>query len=140
MKEPSHSPATIKPLRILVIDDVAQVRKLIRDTLQILTQAKVHSVANSKAALSLLEETEIHLITQDLTRRDGTGLEFLEIVKSNPKTRHIPVIIISANPKKVLEQAWRAGASAVVSKPYVPYELIEIINHFLLLGRNSGDS
>ena len=123
-----------------MIDDVAQVRKLIRDTLQILTQAKVHSVANSKAALSLLEKTEIHLITQDLTRQDGTGLEFLEIVKSNPKTRHIPVIVISANPKKALKQAWRAGAAAVISKPYKPYKLVQIVSHFLLLGRNSGDS
>ena len=58
------------------------------------------------------------LILLDVHLPDASGQEFLRLVKANPETTHIPVIMISADamPEQI-ESALAAGAQSYLTKP-----------------------
>jgi signal transduction histidine kinase/ActR/RegA family two-component response regulator len=58
------------------------------------------------------------LILLDVHLPDASGLDFLNLVKANPETKHIPVVMISADamPEQI-DACLRAGASCYLTKP-----------------------
>lgn len=90
--------------------------------------------ANGEEALEKIERHQPDLVLLDLfmPRIDGFGV--LKAVKTNPATRHIPIIILSAWPTgDNLEQAINMGAAYFLAKPYDPFRLVKMIKHYLPL-------
>jgi signal transduction histidine kinase/ActR/RegA family two-component response regulator len=77
------------------------------------------------------------LILLDVHLPDASGLDFLKLAKANPDTRHIPVVMISADvtPDQV-NACLSAGATCYLTKPVGIADLLEQVDK--LLGRKPG--
>lgn len=104
--------------KILVVDDVATDRMHLRE---ILTDAgyAVITAASGMEALSLANSDKPDLIFLDIVMDDMDGYQACRKLTRAEATKHIPVIMVSANKQKV-DKLWaqRQGARAYVTKPY----------------------
>src|SRR5262249_28342698 len=114
--------------RILVVDDIASNRDLLARRLA-REGHEVVAVEDGTSALDRLVGENFDLILLDLMMPGMSGFEVLCRLKSNSRTRHIPVIMISALDE--LDSAVRcieAGAEDYLPKPFNPILLRAKIN------------
>jgi len=88
--------------------------------------------SRGKIALELVEEHTPVAILLDITLPDITGWKVLDRLKSDLRTRHIPVFIISANEEP--ENALKQGALRFLTKPVDPSEVDEIFAKIRQMG------
>jgi CheY-like chemotaxis protein len=76
----------------------------------------------------------------DLGLPDITGAEATALLKADPSTKHIPVIVITAYYKEapIVESAVAAGACAVFSKPVSLRSLEPALRRILTATPNEG--
>lgn len=118
---------------ILVVDDTPQNLHLLVD---ILTKYdyKVRPVPNGKLALSAAEINPPDLILLDIMMPGMNGYEVCRELKSNPKTKDIPVIFISAVNESVDKvRAFAIGGADYISKPFQMHEVLMRVKHQLAL-------
>ena len=118
---------------ILVVDDTPQNLHLLVD---ILTkyEYKVRPVPNGKLALSAAEINPPDLILLDIMMPDLDGYQVCKKLKSNPKTKHIPIIFISAVSESVDKvKAFAMGGSDYITKPFQMHEVLIRVKHQLSL-------
>jgi CheY-like chemotaxis protein len=104
---------------ILIVDDSATTRAMIKRTIRMtdLPIAQLYESPNGKVALELLATTPVDLVLADLNMPEMDGFEMTRRIRSNPATKNIPVIVISASPNA--EDFARAEhASGCISKPF----------------------
>ncbi len=114
---------------ILVIDDDPQMRRLL---VRILTRAghSVREAANGTVGLTLFHQARPALIITDIVMPDGEGIETIRSVRLEDTT--LPIIAISgANSALYLSAAGRLGATASLSKPFAPDELVAKVEELL---------
>jgi PAS domain S-box-containing protein len=78
-------------------------------------------IATMSGALEKAAELQPGTILLDLNLPDGSGLTLLETLKSDPRTKAIPVIIVSVEEKR--QEAMALGAQGYIVKPYALEEL-----------------
>ncbi|MFN4140952.1 response regulator [Aestuariivirga sp.] len=83
------------PGRILVVDDSATVRLKLKKAVETLGHEGV-AVGGGAEALKQLSASPFDLVLLDILMPEMDGFAVLEVLKSSPKTRDIPVIVISA--------------------------------------------
>jgi adenylate cyclase len=111
----SDSPA------ILIVDDNEDNRY----TLQLLLEADGHeriaSASGGAEAMSLIEKQKFSLVLLDMMMPDLNGDEVLRMIKSNPDTRDIPVVMISADTDtEKVSKCIELGADDYLPKPFNP--------------------
>ncbi len=75
------------------------------------------------------------LILMDLSMPAVDGWRATELLKSDPETREIPIIVVSAHAMaSERERAERAGCDAFVTKPFDVADLLGLIEKFLQQG------
>lgn len=118
--------------KILVIED----EKDIRDTITYALEEYLYEVVSSEDAgiLRSLDEIKPDLIMLDnwLTEwtSDANGQQISRDLKNDPKTAHIPIILISAM-SNVKELATAGQADAYLQKPFDLTDLVDIVNRFV---------
>ncbi|HYR24247.1 MAG TPA: CHASE domain-containing protein, partial [Aquabacterium sp.] len=130
------SPAPAGPRHVLCVEDNAVNAELIRAALQARSGMTVTVAPRSQDALQVLHD-RLHgrrpdLILLDLHLPDVSGLELLHLLKANPDTASIPVVVISADaiPEQI-NAAKAAGAHSFVSKPVAMPELLSLVDGLL---------
>ena len=112
--------AALLPSCILVVDDNASNRELLRRRLE----RQGHTVllaAGGAQALTMTKDTPVDLILLDLLMPDVNGFDVLRALKSDPARRDIPVIMISAlNEIDSIVRCIEAGAEDYLAKPFDP--------------------
>ncbi|MDY7032854.1 MAG: response regulator [Thermodesulfobacteriota bacterium] len=109
---------------ILVVDDDPHSLAMIANSL--IQEGYDTITANSgKEALNLAQTNTLFAITLDIFMPEMDGWEVLQGLKKNPKTRNIPVVIVSIADDK--ETGLALGAVGYVTKPVVKEELISEI-------------
>jgi adenylate cyclase len=113
---------------ILIVDDQAQSREIIRRQLEKHSH-QVIEASSGKEMLSLLEHQEVDLILLDLILPEMDGHELLERLKKHSQWRAIPVIVVSGNQdtERVI-RCIEAGAEDFLFKPINPVLLQARIN------------
>lgn len=111
---------------ILVIDDEAPVRRALR---RVLSQAnyRVEEAENSFIAGAMLERSKPALITLDLMMPGIRSAQVFDFLRSQSTVANVPVVVISAAPEAVLEEARSNGAAAVIAKPFNNDDLLACI-------------
>ncbi len=116
---------------VLVVDDNPTNLKLIA----YLLQAKgydVHTASDAEAALDLVATAQPALILMDLQLPGMDGLELTRRLKSDPATKHIVVIAVTAYAMKGDEERARAaGCDGYVPKPIDTRALPQIVARHL---------
>ena len=117
---------------ILIIDDmetnVNTLMSLLDDKYDILASL------DGEGALDILEDEEkIDLILLDILMPEMDGFEVCRRLKSNSKTKDIPVIFITSdNSENTIEKAYEMGGIDYITKPFKARELFSRINTHLL--------
>ncbi len=99
---------------VLVIEDDATFARILFDLAHEL-QYRCLVAHNAADGLRMADELLPDAILLDLGLPDGSGLDVLQKLKDNPRARHIPVHIVSANDRA--EAALQLGAIGYVIKP-----------------------
>ncbi len=125
--------------RVLVVDDEAMIREFIAASLE--GHYEVVAAADGTDALVMLEtEPDLEVMLLDIMMPGLDGFEVLEIVKGNPQTAAIRVIMLSAKVDVAAKvRAFTAGAVDFVSKPFDTKELLMRIGTQVKLGRAEAE-
>lgn len=110
--------------KILVIDD----EEAILDALQIFLEQEGYDVQTIDRYDDYLEKVKTlpDMIILDILLMEEDGREIVKKLKASPKTKDIPVIMISAHPRAD-KTALRFGADAFLAKPFEISLLLETI-------------
>jgi len=109
--------------RVLVVDDIAANRELLAGQLEQIG-CQVELVCDGRSALRALELSRTDLVLLDVTMPGFSGLEVCRAIKSQPGTRLMPVVLVTARGE--LEDRVRglnAGADDLLLKPVAISEL-----------------
>lgn len=121
--------------RIAVIDDDAVFVDLIRDLLADGEGYDVVSTGRWLQSFEFIKDSQPDLVILDLMLgRDQVGLGILELLREDPATASIPVILCSAASTTLRDNACRMsayGAVAAVAKPFDIDHLLYTIERFL---------
>jgi DNA-binding response OmpR family regulator len=125
------------PQKILVAEDQVHIRSLIEFKLKS-SGYTVKCVDDGKAALETAQELIPDLILLDVMMPLMTGFEVLAALKSNDKTRNIPILMVTAQSKEdEVLKGLELGADDYITKPFSPNELAARVKN-ILLRRKSG--
>jgi CheY-like chemotaxis protein len=127
--EPGQHPASdVDAATILVCDDDPSLRELVRAVLG--SRYRFVEAADGTEALALANEVRPDLIVLDVMLPGLSGIEVLELLRSDEELRSIPVVIITAWSHAEVD-AQGAGADRFVSKPFDPDELYSAVEELL---------
>ena len=123
----------MKPSKtILIIEDNPSNLKLVKDVLEY-QKYNVLEALDGKAGLQAVENNrdKIDLILMDLQLPEISGLELIKILKENPETKGIPIIVVSAHAMEAdINKCYEAGCVDYITKPLNLQEFIKRINLF----------
>lgn len=117
------------PHAVLIVDDSAITRALIKRTLKLtdLPLAVVHEASNGREALELMECLKVDLVLADLNMPEMNGFEMTRQMQLQPGLRDIPVILVSAEPNAEVFAATHDGIKGVVRKPFAPESIRNLL-------------
>lgn len=114
---------------ILVVDDVPTNVILVQTILKKEGYSQLSADSGIKA-LEIAEKKLPNLILLDIMMPEMDGYEVLKRLKENPKTNHIPVIIMSAlSDMQSVVKGYQLGAIEYVTKPFQREELLKRVAH-----------
>lgn len=115
--------------RILIVEDHADIRRLIRMTLEF-ENHEIHETANADDGLEAVRRLRPHLLLLDIMMPGKMGgLDLCRQVKSDPSLGAPWVVLLTARGQsKDIEAGMNAGADAYLLKPFSPLKLIETID------------
>jgi CheY-like chemotaxis protein len=117
--------------KILVCDDEANIRNIMDFSLEA-EGFLVVSADSGETALQAAVSEEPDLIVLDVMMPGADGLSVCRDLKRNPRTRHIPVLMLTARAgKSDREAGLAAGADEYVTKPFSPQRLVQKVNELL---------
>jgi DNA-binding response OmpR family regulator len=117
--------------RILVVDDEIYIVHILDFSLG-MEGYEVLTALDGEQALERLKSDKPDLVVLDIMMPKLDGYEVCRAIKSDPDTRHIPVILLSAKGRNVDQKmGFDVGADDYITKPFSPRKLVERINSLL---------
>lgn len=119
--------------KILIVDDVMSNVLLLK---VLLTNEKfaIATASNGTQALAQVEKEHPDLLLLDVMMPDMSGFEVAQKLKSNPATKNIPIIFLTAlNSTADIVKGFQVGANDFISKPFNKEELITRVYHQISL-------
>ena len=118
---------------ILIVDDI---KENIDVLVQFLDKYDLVPARDGQSAIDIAKEesNNIDLILLDIMMPDMDGFEVCTRLKSDSKTRHIPIIFLSAkNNHKDIQKGFELGGVDYITKPFNPDELFSRVDTHLKL-------
>ena len=123
---------------ILIVDDEEDIQELVRYNLA-KEGYKVQSVGSGEAALDAARAKLPDLVVLDLLLPGLDGLEVCKLLSSDPKTAHIPVVMLTAKGEEAdVVTGLELGAADYVTKPFSPRVLVARIRAALRKGAQAA--
>lgn len=118
--------------KILVVDDLEEVRQLVGTTL-VRAKYQILTAGNAAVAIETARHERPDLIIMDIAMPgDINGLEATRILKSDPATSHCAIIILTGTDlTEDSPNCMEAGADGCFAKPFSPLRLIQKVEEIL---------
>ncbi len=125
---------------ILLVDDHRENLAALKAVLEPLGERLVTAESGEQALRALLRD-DIAVILLDVRMAGLDGLQTARIIRARPRTRHIPIIFLTAQVSEVEEiaMAYASGAVDYVIKPFEPEILRAKVSVFVELSRERGE-
>ena len=108
-----------KEIRIMVVDDFAGMRTILRHTLNLLGFHHITEARSGHEALGKLKQEPCELIISDWSMPNMTGLELLSALRDDAELQNVPFLMMTAKTERhnVIEAA-HAGVAHYMIKPF----------------------
>ncbi|MEW6263719.1 MAG: response regulator [Thermodesulfobacteriota bacterium] len=130
----------IEKQKILTVDDRKENLVALRQVLNNL-EAEIIEATSGDQALAATLDHEFALAILDVRMPGMDGYELAEHLRSDPNTRHIPIIFLTAvhSDEERVFKGYEVGAVDYIVKPYTPGVLLSKVRVFLDLARAHGE-
>ena len=113
------------PIKILIVDDEPHMLRIAELSIKKGGCAIIIG-RNGREALELAAREKPDLIVMDVTMPEIDGLTALKLLKADPATAHIPVIMLTVRGQAMTrQQAEESGAALFLTKPFSPSQLLK---------------
>jgi len=128
--------------RVLLVEDNVVVRDMFRYGIQKLSRRagfpggnlEVIEADNGKEAWDQLQANDIHLVIVDLYMPVMDGGQLIELIRAEPKLKHIPVLVVSSGGREGRMRAIQTGADVYLDKPIKLKQMMETIETLITIG------
>ena len=119
------------PRTILYVEDNEYNRKIVRQLLA-RTSYRLLEAVDGETGVIMAQQHLPQLVLMDVQLPRMSGLDATRALKTDPRTSHIPIIVITSFALSGdREKAADAGADSYLAKPYSPRELLALVRQFL---------
>ncbi len=121
-----------KKMTILIVDDFATMRKVIRNLLKQVGYENIMEADNGEAGLAVLKSHKIDFVISDWNMPVMTGLDLLKSVRADADICKTPFLMVTAEAlKENVVAAVKAGVSNYIVKPFTAEVLNEKIEKII---------
>jgi len=121
-----------KNMKILIVDDFATMRKVIRNLLSQVGYKNITEAEDGVAALRILKSQKMDFVISDWNMPNMNGLEFLKAVRVDNELSGLPFLMVTAEAlKENVVLAVKAGVSNYIVKPFTADILNEKIGKII---------
>jgi two-component system chemotaxis response regulator CheY len=121
-----------KSIKILVVDDFATMRKVIRNLLKQSGYENIVEAEDGVNALKILKSQKIDFIVSDWNMPNMSGLELLKAVRDDDDLKTLPFLMVTAEAlQENVVAAVKAGVSNYIVKPFTSETLDEKIKKIM---------
>jgi two-component system chemotaxis response regulator CheY len=117
------------PEKILVVDDAAFMRMMIRDIL-VKQGYEIHEAVNGRDAVEKYEDLQPDLVTLDITMPEMNGLDALREIRSMDGDARV-LMVSAMGQQKMIVEALEIGAMDFLVKPFQPTKVLETVTKCL---------
>ena len=121
--------------KVLVVDDEVNITQILEFSIGS-EGYEVLSASNGEEAVEKARREQPDLIILDIMMPRIDGYETCRILKANPLTKNIPVVLLTAKGRDIDKRlGYEVGATDYIIKPFSPGKLIERIHELLVNAR-----
>jgi len=125
-----------KPTKILVVEDEAAIRRLIRASLEP-EGFEITEEDTAEAGLEHLEAGGFDLLVLDLALPKMSGWDLLEEMKRTGLRNQVRVVILTARSvEEDILRGWRMGVDHYCMKPFAPHDFVSVVRFVLSAGES----
>ena len=111
-------------LRILIVDDQASIRSLIRAALHRIGLTEVAEASDGEEALRILLTRPVSLVISDFNMPKVNGLELLRAVRGHPPISKVGFIMLTGSAdRELVQKAVQHGVNNLLVKPFTAASL-----------------
>ncbi len=116
---------------IMVVDDSESLRQVVNIALSG-AGYRVIEAKDGVQGIEMLDGSKVHLIISDVNMPNMNGIDFVKKVKTLPKYKFTPVIMLTTESQQYLmDESKKAGAKAWMVKPFRPEQMLEAVSKLL---------
>lgn len=106
-------------MKILVVDDFATMRRIIKNLLHTLGYDDVNEAEDGTVALPMLHNEDYEFLITDLNMPGMSGLDLLRAVRADSTLCRLPVLVVTADANRdQIVAAAKAGVDGYMVKPF----------------------
>ncbi|WP_447972139.1 chemotaxis response regulator CheY [Nitrospira sp. Kam-Ns4a] len=116
-------------MKIMVVDDMSTMRRIVKNILKQLGFANVEEAENGQEALAKMRADRFNFVVSDWNMPVMSGIELLRAIRADGELKDIPVLMVTAEAQKEnIIEAVQAGVSNYIVKPFTAETLQEKMN------------
>jgi two-component system chemotaxis response regulator CheY len=113
-------------MKILIVDDFATMRRIMKNILKQIGFSNIIEADDGTTALEELKKTSVDLIISDWNMPKMTGLDLLKQVRGMDEFKDVPFLMVTAEAQKQnVIDAVQAGVTNYVVKPFTAEAISE---------------
>ena len=116
--------------KILLVDDAAFMRKMIKDTLTKNGYTEVYEAVDGADAVAKFSELAPDLVVMDITMPNMDGLEALKTIRAKDGSANV-VMCSAMGQESMVMDAVRSGAKDFIVKPFKPDRVLKTVTSIL---------
>ena len=118
MSEAAQQQPDVQPVRVVLIEDDADLRRVVQLTLQFGASWNVRTAPDGPAGIALVKQLRPDIVLVDLMMPGMDGYEVCRRLVSDDATKRIPIVLLTARQNLDPERVRESGARGVITKPF----------------------
>ena len=119
-------------MKILIVDDFATMRRIVRNLLKELGYANAEEAEDGAVALNMLKAAKFDFVVSDINMPNMNGFDLLASIKQDDALKHLPVLMVTPQAhKEDIVRAAQDGAAGYIVKPFTKATLEEKVQKIM---------